>query len=155
MLQLKNKQINKNKAREEKKQVAQMVSYQNQFTDLKQRCLTEARWPGSRSSAEAGNVFIWDSHLWGGCLSKQSLTQALALQEREDLSFFSLQVSNSVMPTLMAQTGEWLIHHSSWILLECLPPCKHSVKSGVCGPVGTDSSTPGLNASRHFHLLVS
>ena len=31
----------------------------------------------------AGNVFIRDSHLWSGCLSNQSLSQALALKKKK------------------------------------------------------------------------
>ena len=44
-----------------------MVSYWNQPRSVKERCLS---WGGSLALylAMASNLFIWDSHLWMGCL---------------------------------------------------------------------------------------
>lgn len=73
----------RNSKHEGEKKAAQMMSYWNQLRSLKQQRLHEGRWPGSLSSLVAGRVFIWDSLLWKGRLSKQGLHQAPAFWKRE------------------------------------------------------------------------
>lgn len=70
---------------------------------------------GSLSSCVAGNVLIRDSHLWNGCLSNQSLSQALALpKSRNQLSGLTRQsivdaeASASMMRTLAAWVADTL-----------------------------------------------
>lgn len=58
-----------------------MVSYWNQQRPLKQRSFSAGRWAWLFSPV-AGNVFIWDSLLWSGCLGNESLS-GTCIQKRE------------------------------------------------------------------------
>ena len=75
-------------ALEEKKQVAQMVSYQNELRSPKQRSLREEEVAVSLSSCGAGAVFVKNRLLWnkmplqlklksGTCINKQTKKQNL------------------------------------------------------------------------------
>lgn len=70
------------KEREEKKQVAQAVSYWNQTRSLKWGApVGEAAWVFSLVPWMV--VYFPGSRFWGGCLSNQDISQALALQKQQ------------------------------------------------------------------------
>lgn len=55
--------MRREKQKQTKKSVAQMVSYQNHPRSLKQGRPRGGKWPGSSSSLVASNVCIQDCHL--------------------------------------------------------------------------------------------